>query len=79
MGSSRSSVHTSAAAAGIMVAVGNIGKELLSDYNSCSTYLTKDAGRSWIEIKSDAHKWVIGDHGGLIVLINDEMPTKVLS
>ncbi|KAI9364921.1 hypothetical protein DFJ73DRAFT_956149 [Zopfochytrium polystomum] len=77
-GYGRASPHTSRAAAGIMLAVGSVGTSL-AGYNDCNTYLTKDAGLSWTEVHRDAHKWAVGDHGGLIVLVNDEKATDVLN
>ncbi|KAJ1542195.1 vacuolar protein sorting/targeting protein PEP1, partial [Cladochytrium tenue] len=76
-GLGRASPHSSRASAGVMLAVGNPGSSLAS-YTDCNTYLTKDAGRNWVEVNRDAQKWAIGDHGGLIILVNDEVPTDIL-
>ncbi|KAJ3065235.1 vacuolar protein sorting/targeting protein PEP1 [Podochytrium sp. JEL0797] len=73
----KASVKSSAHAAGVMVAVGHIG-DTLGDYNDANMYLTKDAGRSWTEVRKDAHKWAIGDHGAIIVMVNDEEVTNKL-
>ena len=71
------SSHTSPAAAGIMIAVGSIGDQLLK-YEDCNMYITIDAGHNWIEVKKDAHKWAIGDHGALIIMVNDEKFTDTV-
>ncbi|KAJ3028520.1 UNVERIFIED_CONTAM: vacuolar protein sorting/targeting protein PEP1 [Siphonaria sp. JEL0065] len=75
--SGRSSIHSSAHAAGLMVAVGSVGEQL-DEYKDSNMYLTKDAGRTWSEIRKDAHKWAIGDHGAMIVMVNDEEATNTL-
>ncbi|KAJ3114588.1 vacuolar protein sorting/targeting protein PEP1, partial [Physocladia obscura] len=71
----KSSIHSSAYAAGVMVAVGSVG-EHLEKYVDSNMFLTKDAGRTWSEIRKDAHKWAIGDHGAMIVIVNDEIVTN---
>ncbi|KAJ3264049.1 vacuolar protein sorting/targeting protein PEP1 [Chytriomyces hyalinus] len=76
-GEGKASVLTSAHAAGFMVAVGSIGSSL-DAYKESNMYLTKDAGRSWTEIRKDAHKWAIGDHGAMIVMVDDERATDTL-
>ncbi|KAI9347226.1 hypothetical protein BDR26DRAFT_931474 [Obelidium mucronatum] len=73
----KASVHSSAHAAGLMVAVGSVGDSLV-EYKDSNMYLTKDGGRSWSEIRKDAHKWAIGDHGAMIVMVNDEEATNKL-
>jgi hypothetical protein len=69
--------HSSASAAGIMLAVGNVGSHL-DGYLEANTYITRDGGRTWLEVRKDAHKWAIADHGGLIILVDDEKPTDTL-
>ncbi|KAJ3357252.1 vacuolar protein sorting/targeting protein PEP1 [Entophlyctis luteolus] len=73
----KSSIHSSSHAAGIMLAVGSVG-ERLEEYAESNMYLTKDAGRTWTEVHKDAHKWAFGDHGAMIVMINDETETSTL-
>lgn len=70
-------MHSNANAAGVMVAVGNVGKKL-DTYNEGNVYITRNGGRTWSEVFKDAHRWAIGDHGGIIVIVNDEGPTDVL-
>ncbi|KAJ3362915.1 vacuolar protein sorting/targeting protein PEP1, partial [Kappamyces sp. JEL0680] len=50
--------------AGLMLAVGNAG-DSLRPYDSGDVFLTRDGGRSWQEIKKEAHMWAIADSGGL--------------
>ncbi|KAJ3015217.1 vacuolar protein sorting/targeting protein PEP1 [Thoreauomyces humboldtii] len=69
-------MHSNAHAAGVMIAVGNVGQSL-ADYTDSDVFITRDAGHSWTEAFKDAHRWAIGDAGGLIVIVNDEGPTDV--
>ncbi|KAI8911217.1 hypothetical protein DFJ77DRAFT_469221 [Powellomyces hirtus] len=69
-------LHSNAHAAGVMVAVGNVGTSL-NEYKEGNVFITHDAGRTWNEVYKDAHRWAIGDSGGLIVIVNDEGPTNV--
>ncbi|KAI8820520.1 uncharacterized protein EV422DRAFT_74189 [Fimicolochytrium jonesii] len=72
-----SAIHSDPNAPGLMIAVGNVGKRL-DEYRDGNVYLTTDAGRTWAEIHKDAHRWAVGNHGGTIVLVNDEGPTNKL-
>ncbi|KAL2911737.1 vacuolar protein sorting/targeting protein PEP1 [Polyrhizophydium stewartii] len=56
---------------GYMMGVGNVGSKLL-DFNEGDTFLTRDGGRTWIEIAKEAHMFEFGDHGGVLLLVNDE-------
>ena len=57
-----------------MMAVGNVG-EHLADYKESDTFLTRDGGFTWEEIRKDAHMYEFGDSGSVLVLVNDEGPT----
>jgi Sortilin, neurotensin receptor 3,/Sortilin, neurotensin receptor 3, C-terminal len=70
--------YSSPGAAGVMIGVGilflisgNVG-EYLDAYSTGDTFLSRDAGRSWIEIAKQAHMIEINDHGAIILLANDE-------
>ncbi|WFD44584.1 vacuolar protein sorting/targeting protein PEP1 [Malassezia psittaci] len=62
------------AATGFMVGIGNVGRSL-AKYTDCDTFLTRDAGFTWEEVHKDAHKWAYGDHGAILLLVDDESPT----
>lgn len=62
-------------AAGIILANGNVGKYLSHKAEDISTFLSRDGGRNWIEIKKGSHTYEIGDHGGIIVLCDHLNPT----
>lgn len=66
--------YSSPTAVGLMLAVGNVG-ETLAPYTDSDTFLTRDGGFTWEEVKKDAHMWEFGDQGSIIVLVDDEQPT----
>lgn len=55
------------------MAVGNVGEKLLP-YTESDTFLSRDAGLTWEEIRKDAHLWEFGDSGSVLVIANDEVP-----
>lgn len=57
-----------------MMAVGNVG-EHLAPYTESDTFLTRDGGFTWEEIRKDAHMYEFGDSGAVLVIANDEKPT----
>lgn len=63
-------------AAGIILANGNVGRYLSHDNESVATFLTRDGGLNWFEIRKGSHIYEIGDHGALIVIADDQNPTK---
>jgi hypothetical protein len=66
-------------ATGIIIGNGNVGKYLSHDASDISTFLSRDGGVSWFEIRKGSHIYEIGDHGALIVIADDQNPTdKVL-
>ncbi|PFH50972.1 hypothetical protein AMATHDRAFT_60180 [Amanita thiersii Skay4041] len=68
----------SSPAPGLVMGVGSIGKRLLT-YEECDTFLSTDAGVTWKMVKTDAHKYQIGDLGSVIVVVNDEEGVDELS
>ena len=54
--------------------VGNVG-ETLAPYTESDTFLSRDGGFKWEEIRKDAHLWEFGDSGSVILLVNDEEAT----
>ena len=51
-----------------------MGSSLL-DYDLGNTYLTRDGGVTWKEIRLGAHMYEFGDRGAILVIVNDEDPT----
>lgn len=66
--------YSSPSTIGVLIAVGNVG-ETLAPYDTSDTFLSRDAGFTWTEVRKDAHLWEFGDFGSLLVLVNDEKPT----
>ena len=59
------------------MAVGNVGTRLDRSVNEkMNTYLSRDGGMSWSEMKKGAYIYELGDHGGLIVMGKHETATK---
>jgi hypothetical protein len=57
-----------------MMGVGNVG-DRLTPYLEGDTFLTRDAGLTWIEVKKGAYMYEFGNQGGILVLVDDEQPT----
>lgn len=70
--------YSSTSAVGLMIGVGNVG-ESLSDMKDGNTYLTRDGGIHWREIKKGAYMWEYGDSGSIIALVNGHDPTNIMS
>jgi hypothetical protein len=65
---------SSPTAVGLMMGVGNVG-ETLGLYDEGSTFLTRDAGITWKEIKKGAYLWEYGDQGSVIVIVRKNEDT----
>jgi hypothetical protein len=63
-------------AAGLIISNGSIGKYLNTDNESVSTFLSRDGGLNWFEIRKGSHIYEIGDHGALILIADNEKPTQ---
>lgn len=62
-------------AIGLVIGVGNVGKYLTYKADEVNTYLSRDAGLTWYEIKKGSHIYEIGDHGAIIVMAEDQKAT----
>ncbi|KAJ2720491.1 vacuolar protein sorting/targeting protein PEP1 [Coemansia sp. Benny D115] len=71
-------VFGSPSAPGVILAVGNVGSKLLP-WRECDTFLSRDGGLTWQMIHKDAHHVQLIDSGAVMVLVNDEVPTDVIS
>jgi hypothetical protein len=65
-------------AAGIVISNGNVGMYLSNIPEENSTFLSRDGGLNWFEIRKGAHIYEIGDHGALIVIADDAKPTDTI-
>lgn len=63
-------------APGIIIANGNVGEYLSHDAEDISTFLSRDGGITWFEVRQGSHTYEIGDHGGLIVIAEDVKSTN---
>lgn len=63
-------------AAGILIANGSVGRYLSRENDSINTFLSRDGGLNWFEIKKGTHIYEIGDHGGLILIADDVNPAS---
>lgn len=62
----------------MIVAVGNTGERLdtAGTGEHLSTYMSRDGGLNWNEIRKGAYIYELGDHGGLIVMAKHLSPTQ---
>jgi Na+-transporting methylmalonyl-CoA/oxaloacetate decarboxylase gamma subunit len=63
-------------AAGLIIANGNVGRYLSHNEDDVSTFLSRDGGLNWFEIRKGSHIYEIGDHGALILIAGDKTPTN---
>lgn len=66
---------SSPTAVGVMMGVGNVG-ETLGRYKDGDTYITVDGGVSWKEVMKGTYMWEYGDQGSIIVIVEENTPTK---
>ena len=67
-------------AVGLIMGVGNTGRSLQRyKPDQLSTYMSRDGGLTWDEVRKGSHIYEFGDHGGLIIMApNLEATTYVL-
>ncbi|EGR29891.1 hypothetical protein IMG5_146640 [Ichthyophthirius multifiliis] len=70
------SFYSSKNAIGLVFANGNVGPYLLHDKENVNTYISRDAGLTWYELKKGAYVFEIGDHGSIIVIGKDKDYSK---
>ncbi|KAG2093136.1 uncharacterized protein F5147DRAFT_755284 [Suillus discolor] len=66
--------YSSPSVIGVVMAVGNVG-DTLGPYTDSNTFLSRDGGFIWEEVRKGPHLWKFGDSGSVIVIVNDEEPT----
>ncbi|EGD96168.1 vacuolar protein sorting protein [Trichophyton tonsurans CBS 112818] len=69
---------SSGSAVGLVIGVGNVGSSLTPRAES-DTYMSRDAGITWHQIRKGRFQWEFGDQGSIVVIVAEEKPTKVLS
>jgi hypothetical protein len=51
------------------MSIGNVGQRLERESSErIATYLSRDGGLNWAEVRKGAFIYEFGDHGGLIVM-----------
>jgi len=70
--------YSSGTATGLIMATGTVGSHLQECVDCINTYLSRDAGLSWMEVAKGSHIYEFGDHGALIVMAYDEGSTDRL-
>lgn len=63
-------------APGVIIATGNVGQFL--DLSDIGTFLSRDGGVHWYKIGNGSHIYEIGNQGGLIVMAEDQKPSKYI-
>ena len=63
----RPSFYSHENAPGIIMAVGNTGAYLDIEADQLCTWLSRDGGLSWEDVRETAHIYEFGDHGGILV------------
>ncbi|KAJ1734153.1 vacuolar protein sorting/targeting protein PEP1 [Coemansia sp. Benny D160-2] len=65
------------AAPGLLAGVGTVGAHL-GRYSGSRTYASTDGGTTWNEIHGSPAQTAVGDHGALLVLVDDAAPADSL-
>ncbi|CAE7505032.1 VPS10 [Symbiodinium microadriaticum] len=55
-------------AVGIIMGVGNVGPQLSFEPQDANTYLSRDGGYLWQEVKKGVHIYEFGNHGAVLVM-----------
>lgn len=71
--------HTfaSGSAIALMFGVGNVGSSLTS-FAEGNTFMTRDGGLEWKEVKKGQYLWEYGDQGSIIVIVDRTNPTDTV-
>ncbi|UKK00004.2 sortilin [Theileria orientalis] len=63
-------------AVGLILGTGNVGDHLTFESSSVNTFLSRDGGLTWKEVHKGAFIYELGDHGGLLVMAQDQNKTR---
>ena len=67
-------IFSSKSAVGLLIGVGNIGRHL-QPYSVGNTFVSRDAGFSWSEVRKGPYLHEFSDHGALLVLADASSAT----
>lgn len=70
--------YSTETAVGLIMGVGNVGKQLSFIQEELNTYLSRDGGMTWLEVKKGPYVMEFGDHGSIIVMAPMFKPTREL-
>jgi hypothetical protein len=68
-------IFSASSAVGLLMGVGNEGASLLP-YDEGNTYLSRDAGRTWVQVRTGPSLYEFGDQGTIIVVVDNQKPTS---
>ncbi|WPH00114.1 Hypothetical protein R9X50_00293700 [Acrodontium crateriforme] len=68
---------SSASAVGLMIANGNVG-DFLGLKKDADTFATRDGGVTWHAIAEGNWMWEFGDQGSIVVIVQENEPTKMI-
>ena len=71
-------IYSTESAVGIVLGVGNVGSYLSLREDEVNTYLSRDGGLTWTEVRKGSHIYEIGDHGALIVMAENTKSTDTV-
>ena len=71
-------VYSSPTALGLVIGTGNIGGYLNTRADQVNTYMSRDGGLTWYEVKKGSYVYEIGDHGAVIVMASDSQATDTV-
>lgn len=71
-------VYSTPNSVGLLMSTGNVGYHLAERSDEINTYMSRDGGLTWFEVAKGSHIYEIGDHGGLIVMANDQAATDTI-
>eukprot|EP01114_Cavostelium_apophysatum_P022306 TRINITY_DN8026_c0_g2_i1.p1 TRINITY_DN8026_c0_g2~~TRINITY_DN8026_c0_g2_i1.p1 ORF type:complete len:746 (+),score=148.66 TRINITY_DN8026_c0_g2_i1:29-2266(+) len=70
---------TTESAVGIVMATGNVGPYLYFEPDEVFTYLSSDGGVNWSEVGEGSMVYEFGDHGGILVMVPNQVSTKTIT
>ena len=73
-----SPAYSSENAVGLVIGTGNVGKFLSYKEDELNTYLSRDGGLTWTEIKTGEYIYEFGDHGAIILMADSQKATDTL-
>ena len=71
-------VYSTPNSVGLLMSTGNVGYHLAERSDEINTYMSRDGGLTWFEVAKGSHIYEFGDHGGLIVMANDQAATDTI-